>query len=264
MESLGQDLGTLWLVLDLLLRRSVVQPSTVAAWARGHLLRCCLCTDVWSWALVELPAQRALDGVYGSLAHCRRVLEAKAAAGEDEQMMVIGGDSAVAVGGDGDGDESAVVDMEAEAETEERRGKAVGDVTDAEDEALQGGEARAAVSRMLSEALLVYRVLVDGLLTALTSRHRELLASRSGAGGDPTADLCLDPWMVSALSALRSLLRLFHGAQQAIAKAFGELVCGSLLAYDETLRRAEGEFAAGALPESVLKSVRAFGDSYCS
>lgn len=75
-----------------------------------------------------------------------------------------------------------------------------------------------ALASALKDCRAIYSKVLATLMVRLSRRQRELSAASSGAD-DEDVGAMLDPWCMSALSLIRTVLRSFHSAQESLAVA---------------------------------------------
>lgn len=229
--SLTHDYGSLWIVLDLLLRRAVLPPSVVADWASGTANLEVLSENVWIWALLELPALRAVDGCKAALARHSAHLLAKGDS-ISEVVVTSSGDGPILTTDRSDTDvQMTSASMEVDEEDRDMTEEALdgGDSRRRRDEVLEGGgevrmevldedaeeeDTGAVVQAALTESVTTYKLLASRLLVQLQSIH----SNRGGStdGEDMENESILDPNVVIGTSLLRNILRIFHNAEENI------------------------------------------------
>eukprot|EP01041_Mallomonas_annulata_P011069 gene11069-23133_t len=273
-SSLSHDYGTLWLLLDILLRRAILRPSVVASWAcsADHFIN--LGSNIWIWTLIELPVLRSLDVCKASLKRRRdeanKVLTANGTSGNADDRLGVG------AGGDGDGDggqepmqviggtgDTAEEDPEMDiADDDSRRVRDSTCVDDpstvpetrAVEEIEEVIDTEAVVLAAAQECRDVYGIVMRELLQGLSSRYQELIAE--GRMDDVELDSCL----VAGLSAMRRSLRAFHGAQQALNILYGSQLDVAFQTYEEVSRSLD----SSKLPTAAMESWNSFNALYTS
>lgn len=214
--SLSHDYGSLWTVLDLLLRRAILKPSVVADWASSAANLEVLAENIWLWALVELPALRAVDGCKAALARHSAALLAKSislAEKVEEDVLIIGGSMEV----DEDAD-AREVNVDGDGNSRRHRDSRGGGEDNVGETRMEGvddnneGETTAVVDAALAECTTTYKLLSVRLLLQLQNSH----TNRSSDLEDAENDSILDPSVLVGTSLLRNILRIFHNAEKSI------------------------------------------------
>ena len=239
-DSVGHEPGYLNLVLDILLRRGILEPAAVARWAtaRNALQDLTGARDSHWWhAHVEILVDRTLDIVRAATAH-RRDLGGGMKIDEELfkphprdmsgqfSMVYPSKQDANATGDDHDDRRRGEDDEEDEDDEGGARRRRRGRDTD-EDMATDGTGARGgddeeeeeedpvtiatkAVLSALQNARAVYTTVVGRLLVGLLQREQQLLLE---ADGDQDRLAATDEWSVATQSLLLRVLRSFHGAE---------------------------------------------------
>jgi hypothetical protein len=193
----AEDGGRLNLLLDLLLRRSVLRPIDVLSWALSAEVAVSLARDPWLWAHVTLALDRAVDSVRATLS-MREALyggEGHAEEGEGEE---VGTTEAMEGLPDEDDDDD---DMD-EGDRRSRRKQRV----NVDHEAISA--ANLALQSAVAGCGEVCMKLCKGLIAASLARCQML----------PNEDE-LDPMLVTAASLLRHTLRSSLAAQEELMVA---------------------------------------------
>ena len=290
MSALSYDQGVRWLVLDLLLRRSILRPSILVEWIVSENYFDALSRDVWIWSLVELPVQRALDITRAALAKwksCQKVggpmeVVARYAAQDmsGARTQIIGGANAAkdtvakstndgAVGGmmspkvntSDQPDNEMDVDVQDEDSRRDGDSERATRASSAGDDVLAGADASVVADmEETSEEDMFSAVLAS---SAAECRNvfkiviGQLLVELSKRylqlGQHATSDeIDIDPWLSHALSLLRRLLRAFYGTQKTISREEKESL---ILVYSADDISQE---LSVPLPQNVVKACKVF------
>ena len=285
-DSVGHEPGYLNLVLDILLRRGIVEPAAVARWAtsRNALQDLTGARDSHWWhAHVEILVDRTLDIVRAATAH-RRDLGGGMKIDEElfkphprdmsgQFSMVYPSKQDANATGDGHDERRRREDEEEEDEDEggarrRRRGRDAdedmatdGTVTGGGDDEEEEEEedpvtiATKAVLSALQNARAVYTTVVGRLLVGLLHREQQLLLE---ADGDQDRLAATDEWSTAAQSLLLRVLRSFHGAEAGYVHSDDDISVSAMTAVlspaNEVEAKVEDAERRGVLDPSATSS----------
>jgi hypothetical protein len=267
-KCLEHEPGYLSIVLDIFLRRGIIQTVSAADWATSPTIISTLLSSHWNHVQIEVTVDRAIDIVRASTEN-RRELGGDLKMDESAVVMTEGSTSAVEM--EGVVEIEAAVDMDEEREraleAESSRSRRRRDDEDEEAVTANGDDqeenadpialATEAVLHALKSSREVYTLIVGRLLVALMRAEQRL---KDQGQGDPEEDIT-DEWMAASQSVLLRVLRSYHGAEAGYLSqgVDHKVVLTSVSGIEDEILKAEREgVLESAASSAIVKLWRSF------
>lgn len=246
LETIGHDMGVACIIIDVLIRRGVLKSIVLANYVFSKTNFDRLNSDIHIYTLAEISIDRSLDIVQAAVGKRRTLIgkgiamESDSASSEPSIKDFSGSVTHImSMGGGQDKTENTDTNEENagekrshddddgnedESERSSRRRKLDNDEEeqDAGADNAVAAEADAANTELASinEALnlavqdcrIIYGKAISTLLQEISKKQADLLES-AGSSEDGDSLAMLDPWVMSAFSLLRRILRPYHYAQ---------------------------------------------------